>query len=329
MDYMTIKEASAEWGVGTRIITVCCTEGRIEGAIKKGNLWLIPQNAVKPVDRRRKKPVMQEKTEPLLFHDIPRSDEERKHENIWPFQSLYENKELFAEIIRHFPYPMHICAPDGTMLLANEAFLRFAKISNPEKLYKKHNILSNPNLESWGVKDFVVRAFQGEAVRIYDIKVPYQEIVERLGDDKTLLTGSLYHDITALPIRGGNNELLYVVFIFITSREYQGKEEIIKGKEYIDNHWNEKFDIDKLAQAVYISKYRYARLFKQYTGMTPYCYYQEVKIEKIKKKLCESNLSIPQVFAECGVNYNGNFVKVFKQKTGMSPSEYRTIVTEK
>ena len=163
MDYMTTKKLVRR-GVGTIIRYVA----RIEGAIK-GKSWLILKTP-KPVDRRRKAR-KEEKTEPLLFHDIPRSDEERKHENIWPFQSLYENKELFAEIIRHFPYPMHICAPDGTMLLANEAFLRFAKISNPEKLYKKHNILSNPNLESWGVKDFVVRAFQGEAVRVYDIKV--------------------------------------------------------------------------------------------------------------------------------------------------------------
>lgn len=326
MDYMTIKETSAKWNIGTRIITVYCTEGRIKGAIKRGNLWLIPENTAKPDDRRRKKSSMQKKLEPARLPDAPESYDERKHENIWPFQSLYENKELFAEIIRHFPYPMHICAPDGTMLLANEAYLRFAKISNPEKLYKKHNILSNPNLERWGIKDFVVRAFQGEATRVYDVKVPHQEIIERLGDDKETVLGSLYHDMTALPIWSSGNELMYVVFVFITSREYQGKEEIIKGKEYIDSHWNEEFDVDKLAQSVYISKYRYARLFKRYTGMTPYCYYQEVKIEKIKEKLCESNLSIAQAFAECGVDYNGNFVKVFKQKTGMSPSEYRMMI---
>lgn len=329
MDYMTIKEAGAKWGVGTRIITVCCTEGRIEGAIKKGNLWLIPKNALKPVDRRRKKPMIQEKPEQTLLPDASPSDEGKIYKNIWQFQSLYENKELFTEIVRLFPYPMHICAPDGTMLLANEAYLRFAKISNPEKLYKKHNILANPALERWGIKDFVVRAFQGEAVYMYDVKVPYQEIIERLGDNKEPVFKSLYHDITALPIQDSNNELMYVVFIFITSREYRGKEEIVKGKEYIDSHWQEKFDIDKLAEAVYISKYRYVRLFKQHMGMTPYCYYQNVKIEKIKEKLCENNLSIAQAFAECGVDYNGSFAKVFKQKTGMTPSEYRAMTIKK
>lgn len=328
MEYITVKEAGEKWGLGIRMVTLYCTEGRIAGVVKKGNLWLIPEDAVKPEDRRRKKASIQEEKEPAAGKD---NDvyETNKHENARSFQSLYENKDLFIEIVKHFPYPMHICAPDGTMLLANEAYLKFAKISNPERLYKKHNILQNPNLERWGVKDFTVRAFQGEAVYAYDVKVPHQEIVDRLGDDKELVYGSMYHNITALPIRDSNNKLLFIVFIFITSRYYQDREEIIKGKEYIDNHWREEFDIDKLAGIVHMSRYHYTRLFKQHTGMTPYSYYQEVKLGKLKEKLCDTNLSITQVFEECGVDYNGNLAKIFKDKLGMTPSQYRTMMTQK
>lgn len=328
MEYITVKEAGEKWGLGIRMVTLYCTEGRIAGVVKKGNLWLIPEDAVKPEDRRRKKASIQEEKEPAAGKD---NDvyETNKHENARSFQSLYENKDLFIEIVKHFPYPMHICAPDGTMLLANEAYLKFAKISNPERLYKKHNILQNPNLERWGVKDFTVRAFQGEAVYAYDVKVPHQEIVDRLGDDKELVYGSMYHNMTALPIRDSNNKLLFIVFIFITSRYYQDREEIIKGKEYIDNHWREEFDIDKLAGIVHMSRYHYTRLFKQHTGMTPYSYYQEVKLGKLKEKLCDTNLSITQVFEECGVDYNGNLAKIFKDKLGMTPSQYRTMMTQK
>lgn len=316
MDYRTIKEVSADWGLGARIISVYCTQGRIEGAVKKGGLWMIPRSAVKPEDKRRKKPG-QDLREKEEFFDR------------WPFQSLYENKDLFAQIVKNFPYPMHICAPDGTMLLANEAFLKFAKISNGEKLYKKHNILSNPNLERWGVKDFTVRAFRGESVFAYDVKVPHQEIIERLGDEKEPIDGSLFQNLAAFPIRGGQGQLLYIVFVFTTFREYRGKEEIVKGKEYIDRHWKQAFDMDKLARAVHLSKYRYMRLFKQHTGMTPCRYYKELKLKKIKELLCESNLSVSQVFAECGVDYSGNFPKMFKRKTGMTPSEYRAGMTRK
>ena len=329
MDYMTVKEAGEKWGLGIRIVTLYCTEGRIDGAVKKGNLWLIPEDAVKPEDRRRKKNPIQEENKPAVSKDIYDLYEQRKHENPWPFQSLYENKELFAQIMKHFPYPMHICAPDGTMLLANEEYLKFAQISNPERLYKKHNILLNPALERWGVKDFVLRAYQGEVVHAYDVKVPHQEIIERLGDNKELVSGSMFQNMTAFPIRNENNQLLYIVTVFITSRYYHDKEEIIKGKEYIDDHWKEEFDIDKLAGIVHMSRYHYTRLFKQHTGMTPYNYYQNVKFSKLKEMLCDNNLSISQVFDECGVDYNGNLAKKFKQKLGMTPSQYRRMMTQK
>jgi AraC family transcriptional regulator len=327
MDYMTVKEAAAKWGLGIRVVTLYCAEGRIEGVLKKGNLWLIPENAVKPEDRRRAK-ALQDNTEEAVSKDVYEIYEQRKYKVDWTFQSLYENKELFTQIVKSFPYPMHICAPDGTMLLANDEYLKFAKIKNPERLYKKHNILLNPNLERWGVKDFVLRAFGGEAVNIYDIKVPHKEIIERLGDDKEPVNGSIFHNITALPLRDCNNQLSFIVFIFITSRHYQGREEIIKGKEYIDGHWKETFDIEKLSNAVNMSKYHYTRLFKQHTGMTPYNYYQNVKIRKLKEELCNTNLSITQVFEECGVDYNGSMAKRFKHEIGMTPSQYRAKMTK-
>lgn len=324
-----MKEAGEKWGLGIRMVTLYCTEGRINGAVKKGNLWLIPKDAVKPEDRRRKKASIQEEKGPSVSKDIYELYEQRKHENLWPFQSLYENKEQFVQIVKHFPYPMHICAPDGTLLLANEEYLKFAQISKPERLYKKHNILLNPALERWGVKDFVLRAYQGEVVHAYDVKVPHKEIVERLGDNKELVSGSMFHNMTAFPIRDENNQLLYIVTVFITSRYYQDREEIMKGKEYIDDHWREEFDLDKLADIVHMSRYHYTRLFKQHTGMTPFNYYQNVKFGKLKEKLCDTNLSITQAFDECGVDYNGNLAKKLKDKLGMTPSQYRTMMTQK
>ena len=52
MDYMTTKEAAAKWGVTDRMVLYHCTSGRIAGAVKMGNTWLIPKDAVKPPDKR-------------------------------------------------------------------------------------------------------------------------------------------------------------------------------------------------------------------------------------------------------------------------------------
>ena len=52
MDYLTVKEAGEKWGISSRMVSYYCVQNRIQGAIKKGNLWLIPSNAQKPKDKR-------------------------------------------------------------------------------------------------------------------------------------------------------------------------------------------------------------------------------------------------------------------------------------
>lgn len=52
--YMTIKEASEKWGIGLRRINTLCNEGRIDGASKIANVWVIPVDAEKPRDERVK-----------------------------------------------------------------------------------------------------------------------------------------------------------------------------------------------------------------------------------------------------------------------------------
>ena len=54
MDLLTVREAGELWGITARMATIYCETGRIPGAFKKGNLWLIPGEAVKPVDRRKR-----------------------------------------------------------------------------------------------------------------------------------------------------------------------------------------------------------------------------------------------------------------------------------
>lgn len=55
MNYMTLKEASEKWGVSVRQINYYCTANRIKGAIKVATIWLIPKEAEKPADGRRKR----------------------------------------------------------------------------------------------------------------------------------------------------------------------------------------------------------------------------------------------------------------------------------
>lgn len=52
--YLKLSEISEKWGIKERRINTLCLEGRIEGAIKFGNTWAIPEDAEKPKDERIK-----------------------------------------------------------------------------------------------------------------------------------------------------------------------------------------------------------------------------------------------------------------------------------
>ena len=54
MDYMTISDAAAKWGISSRRVQILCASGRIAGAERLGRSWAIPKNAQKPDDARIK-----------------------------------------------------------------------------------------------------------------------------------------------------------------------------------------------------------------------------------------------------------------------------------
>ena len=61
MELLTTSEMAKKWDISRRRVTTLCAEGRIEGAILKGNTWLIPENAEKPDDPRRVRKTEQKK----------------------------------------------------------------------------------------------------------------------------------------------------------------------------------------------------------------------------------------------------------------------------
>ena len=52
MNYITTVEASEKWGISQRRVALLCATDRIPHVVQKGRMWLIPENAKKPVDGR-------------------------------------------------------------------------------------------------------------------------------------------------------------------------------------------------------------------------------------------------------------------------------------
>lgn len=54
MEFKTTKQAAKEWGISARRVAILCEQGRIAGAVKAGKTWLLPPEASKPDDLRKK-----------------------------------------------------------------------------------------------------------------------------------------------------------------------------------------------------------------------------------------------------------------------------------
>ncbi len=53
MDYLTSEEIAQRWDISTRRVTTLCKDGRIDGAVQKSGIWLIPHTAKKPENMKR------------------------------------------------------------------------------------------------------------------------------------------------------------------------------------------------------------------------------------------------------------------------------------
>lgn len=203
------------------------------------------------------------------------------------FQLAFGNEDLLFQVVDLFPIPIEIFAPDGTTVFANRAALEMWNISGPDQIVGKYNLLKDPVVnDELGLREYVRRAFEGETLSVSDVKVTLEDMSDRYeAKNKNFDIEALYNDILSFPIWDQNKNIAYIVNVFITTRMYQGQSDITRAKEYIETHWLEEFNIEKIAHAVDLNRYHFARLFKKHTAMTPLSYYQDIKISKLKEKL--------------------------------------------
>ncbi|NLM61721.1 MAG: helix-turn-helix domain-containing protein [Clostridiales bacterium] len=243
------------------------------------------------------------------------------------FQPLLKDRELLEKIIDSFPYPIQIFSVDGTARMVNKAALEMIGIRSVESHVGIYNVFEDPVVIKLGFLDQVRQVLKGKTVYLTDFNAPYRDLIRYFNVvDRDIQTIS--SDITCFPLLNDDGEVEYFVAIFIIKKIYRGKDEIAWGKQYIETHWLEPFDLGETAKAACLSKVQFAKLFKKHTGITPHEYYVNYKISKLKEKLMDTNLSIAQAFSECNLNYNGHFVKMFKKKVGVSPSAYRKMTVQ-
>ena len=55
LEYISAPKAAKKWGISERRVQKLCEANRIPGVAKFSRLWLIPKDAKKPADKRKRK----------------------------------------------------------------------------------------------------------------------------------------------------------------------------------------------------------------------------------------------------------------------------------
>jgi AraC-like DNA-binding protein len=79
------------------------------------------------------------------------------------------------------------------------------------------------------------------------------------------------------------------------------------------------------AEELYLSPNYFGDLIKKETGNTALDYIQNKLIDEAKNKIFDHSKTLSEIAADLGFKYQQHFTRLFKQKTGITPNEYRSL----
>lgn len=100
-------------------------------------------------------------------------------------------------------------------------------------------------------------------------------------------------------------------------------EPVMKARIFMENHYREKISVRDIASHVSLSLYYFSKRFREETDVTPYNYLTGVRLKNAMRMLLETDLTVEQIADECAFCSSANFIRCFRQNTGMTPSQFR------
>ncbi len=100
-------------------------------------------------------------------------------------------------------------------------------------------------------------------------------------------------------------------------------EAILKVQEWIETHYAQAITIERMGREVGMAERTLKRRFQLATRLSPNVYAQKVRVDKAKKLLLATDLSIKAIAYEVGYENVSFFVRVFKTHAGQTPSKWR------
>jgi len=259
--------------------------------------------------------------------------------------SICSDLEKLAEA-----YKESVKALDKTSSLGGICFYKSSEVSNTLKSEQKESIDDGSEI----LKQLYIKIKQGSADNVCSLCDLYSSAIFRYEKDLNKIKNKFFEIIVTsrnlvreidekfdssnfdnmfMLLNQENDEKMLQEFLKKNLSEYAVVVENIKNKEenptiskvcdYINKNLREELSLEQMAEISGVSSFYLSKIFKEEKGVTYITYVTDKRLEMGQKLLKESNLSIKEITSEIGYNDQNYFSRLFKNKFGLSPSDFR------
>ena len=155
--------------------------------------------------------------------------------------------------------------------------------------------------------------YSSDIERLY--KMAYEAALEEAAYSQPLMAGIVNHIVGKMYSLERNIEL--------EKRDHGHVELISRAQMIIRESVESHLTIQEVAAQVGVSYSNFRKLFKEYAGLSPAIYQQELRLQRAKELLTTTDLSIKEIAYRLDFDSPDYFSAKFKAKTGRKPSELR------
>lgn len=237
-----------------------------------------------------------------------------------------------------------VCTADGKETVLTEGEMLFHKPNEAHSL--RANGVSAPNvfIVSFECKSEAVRFFEGrkiavdktlikfiyaiieEGKRTFDLPYSDPNLKKMLLQKKPALGGQQmiknYLELLLVSLMRSETEKENPEAVFLP-REELGERVAEQVISFLKSNLYKKLEIADVCVGVHYNKSYVCKQFKQATGRTVIAYFTQLKIERAKRYLRETDMSVAQIAEKLAFDTPNYFSKTFKKLTGFTPLQYK------
>ncbi|MEM1083292.1 MAG: AraC family transcriptional regulator [Verrucomicrobiota bacterium] len=211
---------------------------------------------------------------------------------------------------------LYVKDPDGRFMLVNLASARRNGFERPDDIIGKTDLDIHPPQ--------MATAYRDEDRRVMEGRKPIPEQIWLVYD---YLGAQRWFVSTKIPLFGKGGAVAGLAGIMRPLENaghlkdrYEGLLPVV---EHVLEHYADRITSDELAERVGLSVSQFNRRFRKLFGIAPMQFVLRARVNAARNILSRASGSLGEVALECGFYDQGQFGRIFKRETGLTPGEYR------